>query len=102
MKNLEFLLLNDCFNHTEANDMMLNVIDKKINFYKLKNLQHQIRYEMPDYSVQQKLAQLEEAREELLELIAQAKQHDAELRIEAAVSVEAYASENGLATGTFG
>lgn len=102
MKNLELLLLNDSFNHVDAKELIVKAIDKKINFYKLKNLQYQIRYEMPDYSVQQKLAQLQDSREELLKLIDQARQRQSELRIEAAVCVEPYSPSKGFATGTFG
>lgn len=102
MKNLEIPLLNDCFDYLEANDVILQLIDKKVNFYKLKNLQHQIRHEMPDPLIQHNLIQLQEARTALLELIEQAKQRHTELHVEAALFVQPTSSGQPLASGTFG
>lgn len=102
MKNIEIPLLNDCFNHNEANDLVLQVIDKKINFYKLKNLQHQIRHEMPNPSIQYKLTQLQKARKDLLDLIDEAKQRQSDLHVEAALFVQPSSSGHTLASGTFG
>ncbi len=99
MKNLEILLLNDCFTHLEAKEVIIALIDKKINFYKAKNLRYQVRYEEPDPVIQIKLAQLEDARQELLELIGDAKRNHTELRVEAAVCIGSYPSEMKIATG---
>lgn len=102
MKNLRIPLLNDCFNYLEANDVVLELIDKKINFYKLKNLQHQVRYEMPDHSAQRKISELQDARRELHKLIEEARQRQTEFRVDASLRVEPLNSGHSLASGTFG
>lgn len=80
MQKVEFL--NGTFTPSEARDILLKVIDHQINFYKLQHLSNWIK----DHSVSQdlqkeRIAQLEDRKRELAELITEARAEEARLTI---------------------
>lgn len=75
-------LISGVFTPNEAKEILLEMIKAKINFHNIRNLTSEVRYNHPDYKSKQRIEELTEARENLLELINDAKLFSKNIRIE--------------------
>jgi len=75
-------LISGTFSPNEAREILLEMIKSKINFHNLKNFSSEIRYNEPDLHSKQRIAELTEARENILELIHEAKLNSLNIKIE--------------------
>ena len=68
-------LINDSFKPSEARDIANAIIDNQINVYKLQKLQDWVGDQSSDSSMQDyKIARLAERKQEIKEMIAEAKE----------------------------
>lgn len=75
-------LLDGCYSASEVRDLLLSSIDDQINFYKLKSLGDWIHdCDCNQSSAQDRIKHLEEYKNELRELLAEAKLLKKKLRI---------------------
>ncbi|MFD2514609.1 hypothetical protein ACFSRY_12095 [Pontibacter locisalis] len=85
MKTLK--LIEGIFTPSEAAEILLEMINKKINFHNLKNLSSQIHFSRPDSVSGRRIKELKEAREQLLCLIEEAKINEENLVIESQIKI---------------
>ncbi len=85
MESIKFISGN--FTPSEAQEVLLDAINKKINFYNLKNFTSQVRYDEPDPVSEVRMEELREARARILEVIQVAKEESRDVVIESAILV---------------
>lgn len=85
MESIKFI--SGSFIPSEAQEVLLDIINKKINFYNLKNLTSQVHYEEPDPEAEMRLEELREAKAQLQELIKASSNADRDVVIESTILV---------------
>jgi hypothetical protein len=68
-KSLEFELVGGSYSSVQAKELLVDLIQHQINNYKLKNLSLLVQKETYDHSTVQRIAKLQEAQEQLQELL---------------------------------
>lgn len=86
-------LIQGNFSPNEAREILLNMVDSKINFHKIKSLSSLVRSNQPNKESEQRIKELKEAREQILGLISTAKEQDSTLRIDSTINVSLEANE---------
>jgi len=81
-------LISGTFTPNEAKEVLLEMIKAKINFHNLRNFSSEIRYNRPDLQSKERIAELTEAKENLLELIKEAKFCSKNIKIEADLFIQ--------------
>jgi uncharacterized membrane protein YhiD involved in acid resistance len=76
-------LIDGQFTPEEANEILLDIITRKINFHKLKNLTSQVHYNQPNKESEVRLIELQEAKAQILALFKEAKEEHKDLLVEA-------------------
>jgi hypothetical protein len=91
MESIKFI--NGNFTPSDAQEVMLDAINKQINFYNLKNFRSQVHYDAPDPEAQVCMEELKEARGRLLALMQAAQDSGLEVLIESTIQVTLLAKE---------
>lgn len=86
-------LISGQFTPSEAQEVLLEIIDSKINFHKIKNLSSLVRSNQPKRESELRIKELKEAREQILALIKTAKEQESTLRIDASLYVSLETNE---------
>ncbi|WP_245620831.1 hypothetical protein [Roseivirga seohaensis] len=86
--NKQFELVRGEFSPEDAQDILNHLITKKINFHKLKNFSHEIRYGKPDENSLKRINELKTAKAELIAWIDCAKMEEKNLQVNSSVSIE--------------
>lgn len=86
-------LIKGSFDSSEAKEILLNMIDSKINFHKIKSLSSLVRCNQPNKGSEQRIKELKEAKEEILALIIKAEKKGCSLRIESTINLSLEAKE---------
>lgn len=81
-------LITGQYTPSEAKEILLNMVDNKINFHKIKNLSSEIHSEKPDIESQKSIEELKEARKQIITLIQKAKDDNTNLKIESTISID--------------
>ncbi|HMP99638.1 MAG TPA: hypothetical protein PKC24_07645 [Cyclobacteriaceae bacterium] len=68
-KLLEFELVGGSYSSEQAKELLMGLINHQINNYKLKNLQLLVQNETYDHTTVQRIAKLQEAQEDLQQLL---------------------------------
>ncbi|TXK50064.1 hypothetical protein FVR03_05535 [Pontibacter qinzhouensis] len=80
------LIMGD-YTPMEAKETLLDVVNSKINFYKLQNFSAQVRFGKPDTASESRVNELEEARAQIIALIQKAQEASSSLKIESTINV---------------
>ncbi len=80
-------LIDGQYTPEEAKEMLLETLNSKINFYKIKNLSSEMRFGKPDLEAYEKIRELQEAKGLVNDIIQQALQDNSKLKIESTIHV---------------
>lgn len=75
------------FSPEEAKEVLVDLINHKINFHSLKNFSSEERFGKPVEESQKRIEELKESREKIILLIQQAVDKNANLRIESSINI---------------
>jgi hypothetical protein len=89
-------LIKGSFTPLEAQDILLDVINKKIKFHNLKSLSSQVRLGKPDIDSEIRIEELVATRDYLITIIQAAKNEGCDLVIESTINI-AFEPKNQLA-----
>lgn len=79
MKKTETIeLINGTFTPIEARDVLLNLLDSKINFHNLKDWSSRERFGKPDADSEQRLKHLKDSKDKVETLIIKSINEDSE------------------------
>jgi hypothetical protein len=85
----QFELIQGEFTPDDAQDIVINLIQKKINFHSTRNFGNFIRFGSADEEWSLKrIADLKQSEEEIRKLINQAKKEGKNLKIQSNISIE--------------
>ncbi|MDN4164439.1 hypothetical protein QWY31_02945 [Cytophagales bacterium LB-30] len=84
----ELKLINGDFSPVQAEEIVNELIAKKINFNTLKNFSSQVRFGHDDEYALQRVEELNEALETFHELLQDAKTQGKNLRIRSGISID--------------
>lgn len=68
-KSIEFELVGGSYDSTHARELLVGLIQHQINEYKLRNLRFQVHHETSDHFAMQRIVQLQEVEEQILEFL---------------------------------
>lgn len=88
MNHLNFTLLNDQLSRSDAKDLLMGLTEKKMNYYRLKNLQSLVHEECCDPKSLEHLTYLNDKRKQLEALIEMANKSNGRIKINASISVQ--------------
>ncbi|CAN5222960.1 hypothetical protein BH11BAC5_BH11BAC5_17770 [soil metagenome] len=71
----------------EAKELLVNLINNKIQFHTMKNFSSEERFGKPVEGSQKRITELKESREKIILMIRQAVDEKAHLRIESAINI---------------
>ncbi len=81
----KFNVIKGSFKPDEAKEILMTLINKKIDFHNLKNLSSQIRYNKADPNSQERMIALKEISNRIKELVKQAKEDNCDLSIDSSI-----------------
>lgn len=88
-RSLEQLrLVKGTFTPSEAKEVLMNLIGSKISFHKKKNLRSYEHHGREDRGSKQRIEELETVREQLLQMLEQAEENSASIKIESEINIE--------------
>ena len=86
-------LIKGSFSPIDAKDLLLNMVDSKINFHKIKSLSSLVQCNQPNKESEQRIKELKEAKEQILAIIEKAEKDGRSLRIESTINLSLEAKE---------
>lgn len=88
LKNLQvFSLVKGEFAAEEAQEVLMALIESKVTFHSIKNLRSFERSGKADTRSEKRIEELEKMREEMLELVKQAKETNRQLKIDSKINI---------------
>ncbi len=88
MKNAEKLVpINDTFTHEEATEILLPLLNARINFHNIKNWSSNERYGKDDETAQMRLPLLRKEVDKLTVLLSDAKKQNKRLVVTSEISI---------------
>ncbi len=75
------------FSPEEAKEVLVDLLNHKINFHSLKNFSSEERFGKPVEGSQKRIEELKESREKIIVLIKQAVDKNTNLRIESYINI---------------
>lgn len=88
IKNENFDLVKGDFTPSDASEVVTDLFDKKINFHKVKHFSQHIRFNAKDHNSKDRIMELNLAKEEAIELMAEASKSGKSIRLNCAISIE--------------
>lgn len=86
-------LITGQFTPSEAKEILLNLVNTKINFHKIKSMSSMVRCNQLDADSELKILALEKAKEQLLATLQQASNENCNLNIESTINISFEAKE---------
>jgi hypothetical protein len=84
----DFDLINSTFEPGDARDLLVSMIDSKINFHVIKNLSSQERYGMKDEHSLRRINELKQSWQELSQLLDHASHAGMDVQISSSIKIE--------------
>lgn len=84
----KYTFINDTFSQEDAREVLMKIHLHNINYYKLKNLSSQIRFEKNDANAQKIIPALQSNLQKIEETIAEAKAKNKRLIINSEIRIE--------------
>ncbi|MDT0688797.1 hypothetical protein RM549_03325 [Salegentibacter sp. F188] len=91
MENVKFI--DGQFTPTEAKEILLNMISSKIQFHRIKEFSSEIRDGKPAINSQQRIKELQEAREKIITLMKDAENQNQMIDLQSTVNIS-YTAKN--------
>lgn len=82
-----FEVIKGNFKPDEAKDILMTLINKKIDFHNLKNLSSEIHFNKPDQKSKERIKALKEISAQIKELVKNAKEDDCEIAIDSTIQL---------------
>lgn len=96
LKKLQkFPLVNGKFAAEEARDLLMALIESKVAFHSIKNLQSFERSGETDTKSEKRIEELENMRKKMLEIVKQAKETEQQLEIDSMINI-AFANDSAV------
>ncbi len=86
--NEDITLIKGKFDPANAKDILLNLINYKINYHELKNFSLEERYGKKDQLSEQRIQELKNSRIQILKLIDHAVHNGHQLKINSVIKIE--------------
>jgi hypothetical protein len=86
MNGIRIKLIDGVFDPTDANEVVTDVITKKINFHTLKSMGSDERYGYPDKNSLHRITELKEDMGKMRDFISQVKLEGKQLKISATIN----------------
>ncbi|RAR70035.1 hypothetical protein [Flavobacterium aciduliphilum] len=80
-------LIDGVFKPNEAKEIIISLLNSKINFHNLEDFSNQIRFNIKHENSKQRIIELQNAKEELSSLIQWAESHEYELQIQGTIEI---------------
>lgn len=80
-------LISGTFTPDDAREILLEMVNCKINFHNIKVLRSLVSYNQPDSVSEERIQELKQAKEELLAIIQKAKDENIDLHIESLIHI---------------
>jgi len=80
-------LINGVFTPQEAREVLLTLLNHKINFHRLRNFSSEERFGKKDEASTKRLKELDESRKQVLSLLADAESAGYKLEIESMINI---------------
>lgn len=84
----EIKLIDGVFCVSEANSLLLSLIDNKINYHKIDDFSYHIRMDRHPHHSKERVNELLEAKSQLRSWMNLAQQESAQLKIKSIISIE--------------
>lgn len=84
----EFSLIEGTFSAEEAQEILMNLIGKKLSFHSKKNLRSFEHSGQEDPAAEERIQELEQIRDEVLEFLQSAKKENLNLEIHSKVEIK--------------
>ena len=81
-------LIDGDFTHTDAVEMLMQLIGHKINYHKLKNFSSEERLGVPHEKSMQRLIELNRDRERILEVLDYAEKNNRKVSIHSTIKIQ--------------
>jgi hypothetical protein len=85
---IEIELVGGSYDSTRARELLIGLIQHQINDYKLNNLQFQVRNETSDHHAIHRIAELQEAEEQLMEFLGEVDERFFRIQIACKAHIE--------------
>ena len=83
-----FNLINGSFTPAEGREILMHLINKKINFHEIRDFSYKIRFEEGNEESQQRIVELKQSKKEIETLIKAAKESGKDLKISSSINIE--------------
>lgn len=87
IKPKEINLINGEFSAQEAQEILINIFSKKIQFHELKNLRSLLQNGIQDEIAERRVPELKTGIDELLKIVTEANKNDKLLSIKSTITV---------------
>lgn len=87
-KNENIQLIKGTFHPDDARDVLLGLINYKINFHHMKNFSFEERFGQKDLPSEKRLIELKKSKQQIIELIESANKNDSLLKMEAVITIQ--------------
>jgi hypothetical protein len=87
-KDDKHVLISGIFSAADAKEVLLHLINHKINFHGMKNFSAEERFGKKDTHSQQRTAELKVTRENIIRLIEKAAAENKQLKIDSSIKIE--------------
>ncbi|GAB3331981.1 hypothetical protein GCM10027429_10890 [Marivirga atlantica] len=89
-KNIEqkVNLIKGEFSPSEAEEILCHLIDKKINFHKVRDFSREIRFGINENSSSNRIEELQEVRERVSDIVKEAELRGKSMKIKANIEIE--------------
>lgn len=81
-------LISGTYSPLEAREVLLKLVDIKINFHKIRDLKSQVNYEKPDAVSQKRIKELEQIRAQILSVIDEAVEGKHNVEVESILNID--------------
>lgn len=89
-------LIKGSFSAHEAKEILLNMIDGKINFHKIKSLSSLVQSNQPNQVSEQRIQELKESKEQFLAFLEKAKKEGRSISIESTINLSLEVNEQAV------
>lgn len=83
----QYDLIKGEFTHEEAEEILMNLVAKKINFHELRSLGKELRFGEKDMASLKRSEELKQTQKRLIKVLEQAKTQGKNLKIQSAVNI---------------
>lgn len=84
----DYTLVKGTYKASEAQEILMSLITKKINFHELRNLGHHENYGEPDPASVKRIEELKKQRDHLLSVIQEAQENNKSIHIDSKITVQ--------------